>query len=59
MVHRRIRRLAAVALSAAMLSQTETELARHPGETKTLIFSGTTKTGVKQAQAIIAGWLRK
>lgn len=42
----------------AMLKQTKTELARRPGEATAQIFSGTSKTGVKQAQAVIARWLK-
>jgi GTP-binding protein len=42
-----------------MLRQTEAELARHPGEATVQIFSGTAKTGVRQAQAAIARWLKK
>lgn len=42
----------------AMLGQTEIELARHPGEATAQIFSGASKTGVKQAQAVIARWLK-
>lgn len=43
----------------AALHQTEAELARHPGEATVQIFSGTAKTGVRQAQAAIARWLKK
>lgn len=43
----------------AMLKQTTAELARHPGEATAQIFSGTSKTGVKQAQAVIARWLKQ
>ncbi|MBX9904869.1 MAG: ribosome biogenesis GTP-binding protein YihA/YsxC [Burkholderiales bacterium] len=43
----------------AMLKQTSAELARHPGEATAQIFSGTSKTGVKQAQAVIARWLKQ
>jgi GTP-binding protein len=43
----------------AIRRQTEAELARHPGETAVQIFSGTTKAGVRQAQAVIARHLRK
>ena len=43
----------------AMLKQTRAELARHPGEATVQIFSGTDKTGVREAQAVIARWLRK
>lgn len=42
----------------AMLRQTETELARHPGVATAQIFSGAGKTGVKQAQTVIARWLK-
>jgi GTP-binding protein len=38
----------------AVLKQTVAELARHPGEATAQIFSGTSKAGVKQAQAAIA-----
>jgi len=43
----------------AMLKQTRAELARHPGEATAQIFSGTDKTGVREAQAVIARWLKK
>jgi GTP-binding protein len=43
----------------AMLKQTEVELARHPGEASAQIFSGTSKAGVKQAQAAIARRLKQ
>jgi GTP-binding protein len=43
----------------AMLKQTETELARHPGEATVQIFSGTSKIGIKQAQAAIARKLKQ
>lgn len=43
----------------AMLRQTRAELARHPGEATAQIFSGTDKTGVREAQAVIARWLKK
>ncbi len=43
----------------AMLKQTTTELTRHPGEASAQIFSGTSKTGVKQAQAVIARRLKQ
>ena len=43
----------------AMLKQTTAELARHPGETSAQIFSGTSKTGVKEAQAVIARRLKQ
>lgn len=43
----------------AMLKQTEVELARHPGEATAQIFSGTSKAGVKQAQAAIARRLKQ
>ncbi len=43
----------------AMLKQTTADLARHPGEATAQIFSGTSKTGVKQAQAVIARWLKQ
>ena len=43
----------------AMLKQTTAELARHAGEATAQIFSGTSKTGVKQAQAVIARWLKQ
>ncbi len=43
----------------AMLRQTRAELARHPGEASAQIFSGTDKTGVREAQAVIARWLKK
>jgi hypothetical protein len=42
-----------------MLKQTTTELARHPGEATAQIFSGTSKTGVKEAQAVIARRLKQ
>lgn len=45
--------------AAAVLQRTEAELARHPGEATAQIFSGTTKTGVKQAQAAIARRLKQ
>jgi GTP-binding protein len=45
--------------ATAMLQQTETALARHPGEATAQIFSGTSKTGVKQAQAVIARRLKQ
>lgn len=45
--------------AAAMLQQTAAELARHPGESSVQIFSGTAKTGVREAQAVIARWLKK
>jgi len=45
--------------AAAVLQRTESELARHPGEATAQIFSGTTKTGVKQAQAAIARRLKQ
>ena len=45
--------------ATAMLRQTETEIARHPGETAVQLFSGTAKTGVRQAQAVIARYLKK
>ncbi|MBX3662158.1 MAG: ribosome biogenesis GTP-binding protein YihA/YsxC [Burkholderiales bacterium] len=43
----------------AMLRQTRAELARHPSEATAQIFSGTDKTGVREAQAVIARWLKK
>lgn len=43
----------------AMLQQTEAALAHHPGEAAAQIFSGTSKTGVKQAQAAIARRLKQ
>ncbi len=43
----------------AMLKQTTAELARHPGEASAQIFSGTSKTGVKEAQAVIARRLKQ
>ena len=45
--------------ATAMLRKTETELANHPGEVEVHLFSGTTKTGVRQAQAAIARRLKK
>lgn len=42
-----------------VLRTTEAELAQHPGEASAQIFSGTHKTGVKQAQAVIAKWLKQ
>lgn len=44
--------------AAEVLHRTEAELARHPGEAAAQIFSGTAKTGVKQAQAAIARQLK-
>lgn len=44
--------------SAAMLKRTEEELRQYPGAAGAQIFSGANKTGVKQAQAAIARWLR-
>ncbi len=41
-----------------VLHRTEAELARQPGEAAAQIFSGTGKTGVKQAQAAIARRLK-
>ena len=43
----------------AVRQRTEAELALHPGETAVQIFSGTTKAGVRQAQAVIARHLKK
>lgn len=43
----------------AMLKKTEAELAGHAGEATAQIFSGTSKTGVKQAQAAIARRLKQ
>lgn len=43
----------------AMLRQTRAELARHPGAATAQVFSGTDKTGVREAQAVIARWLKK
>lgn len=43
----------------AMLRQTRAELARHPRDATAQIFSGTDKTGVREAQAVIARWLKK
>ena len=43
----------------AILRQTREELALHPGETSVQVFSGTDKTGVREAQAVIARWLKK
>jgi GTP-binding protein len=45
--------------ASTVLQQTEAELARHPGEATAQIFSGTGKTGVKQAQAVVARWLKQ
>ena len=45
--------------ASTILQQTEAELARHPGEATAQIFSGTSKTGVKQAQAVVARWLKQ
>ncbi len=45
--------------ASTVLQQTEAELARHPGEATAQIFSGTSKTGVKQAQATVARWLKQ
>ena len=45
--------------ASTVLQQTEAELARHPGEATAQIFSGTSKTGVKQAQAVVARWLKQ
>jgi GTP-binding protein len=45
--------------STVMLQRTEEELAQYPGETSAQIFSGANKTGVKQAQAVVARWLKK
>jgi GTP-binding protein len=44
--------------AAAMLKRTEEELRQYPGEAGAQIFSGANKTGVKQAQAVIARRLR-
>jgi GTP-binding protein len=44
--------------AAEVMHRTEAELARHPGEAAAQIFSGTGKTGVKQAQAAIARRLK-
>ena len=43
----------------AMLRQTREELAQYPGEKSVQVFSGTDKTGVREAQAVIARWLKK
>lgn len=45
--------------AALVLQQTEQELAHHPGEATAQIFSGTSKIGVKEAQAAIARRLKK
>ncbi len=42
-----------------ILRRTETELALQPGLATAQLFSGATKTGVKQAQAVIARHLKK
>ncbi len=45
--------------AAVVLQQTVAELARHPGEATAQIFSGTSKTGVREAQAVIARRLKQ
>lgn len=45
--------------AAVVLQQTTAELARHPGESSVQVFSGTSKTGVKEAQAAIARRLKQ
>lgn len=45
--------------AAVVLKDTENELSRHPGEATAQIFSGTSKTGVKEAQAAIARRLKQ
>jgi len=42
-----------------VLQRTEAELKQYPGEASAQIFSGANKTGVKQAQAVVARWLKK
>jgi GTP-binding protein len=42
-----------------VLQRTEEELKQYPGEASAQIFSGANKTGVKQAQAVVARWLKK
>lgn len=44
--------------SAVILRQTEAELAQYPGEASAQIFSGTHKTGIQRAQAVVARWLK-
>lgn len=44
--------------ASAKLRETEDALAKHAGNTSAQIFSGLRKTGVKQAQAAIARWLK-
>jgi GTP-binding protein len=44
---------------ALVLKRTEEELQQYPGEASAQIFSGSNKTGVKQAQAVVARWLKK
>ncbi|MFZ9149777.1 MAG: ribosome biogenesis GTP-binding protein YihA/YsxC [Burkholderiales bacterium] len=45
--------------STVVLQRTEEELKQYPGEATAQIFSGANKTGVKQAQAVVARWLKK
>ena len=45
--------------SAVVLQRTEEELKQYPGQATAQIFSGANKTGVKQAQAVVARWLKK
>jgi len=42
-----------------VLRQSQKELRIYPGEGSAQIFSGTAKTGVREAQAVIARWLNK
>ena len=42
-----------------VLQRTEEELKQYPGEATAQIFSGANKIGVKQAQAVVARWLKK
>lgn len=44
--------------ASAILKRTEDELAQYPGEASAQIFSGTHKTGIQRAQAVIARWLK-
>lgn len=45
--------------SSAILRETEHELTKHAVCASAQIFSGLRKTGVQQAQAVVARWLKK
>ena len=45
--------------STVVLQRTEEDLKQYPGDATAQIFSGANKTGVKQAQAVVARWLKK